>query len=129
MQFEACVTNGLTTIQPGMPAVRSIRSMPVCAAGNAGIFPAAREIEPQAGHRLPRRFEFGAFDMRIEIVVDRGAIDDLGDLIALVIVVEDIAVQRQRAVEQRVLRAQFEGIDEFRLEGQRMIDRSRSLRR
>ena len=42
------------------------------------------------------------------------------NLIVFVIVVEDIAVQRQRAIEQRVFRAEFEGIDEFRLERQRM---------
>ncbi len=58
--------------------------------------------------------------MRIEIQIDRRAVDDLGNLVVLVIVVEDIGVQRQRAIQQRVLRAQFERVDEFRLEGQRM---------
>ena len=122
MQFDACVGNGLTTIQPGMPAVRSIRSMPLSPLGERRIFPAAREIEFQAGHRLPVASTSAPFDMGIVIVVDRGAVDDLGNLIARVIVVEDIAVQCQRAVEQRVLGAQFEGLDIFRLEGQRMID-------
>ena len=52
--------------------------------------------------------------------IDRRAVDDSRNLIVLVIVIEDIAIERQRAVEQRVLRAQFKRIDEFRLEGQRM---------
>jgi hypothetical protein len=56
----------------------------------------------------------------IEVQIDRGAVDDLGDLIVLVIVVKEIAIQRQRAVQQRILRANLERIDEFRFEGQRM---------
>ena len=87
---------------------------------DARVFVAAREIEFEAGNRLPHRFQFGAFHRGIEIVVDRGAIHDARNLIACVIVEEDIAVQRQPAIQQRVLGAEFIGIDEFRLEGQRM---------
>ncbi len=86
----------------------------------ARIFITACKIEPQARQRFVSRLEFRAFDMRIEIVVDRSAIDDPGNLIRFIVIVENIAVQRQRAVQQRVLRAQLERVDEFRLERQRM---------
>ena len=120
MQLDASVTNGLTTIQPGLPAVRSIRSTDLIAFGERGIFPAAREIETQAGNWFIRRFKFRALHMGIEIVVDRRAIDDAGNLIIFVIVVENVAVQRQRPIKQRVFRTELKSIDEFRLEGQRV---------
>ena len=85
---------------------------------NPRVFIAARKFEFEAGHRLIGRFHFGAFHLGIEIVVDRGAVYDARDLIALVIVIEGVAVERQRAIEQRVLGAEFKGIDEFRFEGQ-----------
>ena len=89
------------------------------------VFPASGKIEVQAGSRLISGFELSAFHVRIEIVVDRRAVDDLRDLIAFVFVIEDIAVQRHGTVEKRVLAAQFECIDEFGLEGKRM-DRVRT---
>ncbi len=89
--------------------------------GERRIFPSAGKIEAQAGKRLIRRFDLGAFYMRVEVQIDRTAVDDLRDLIVLVIVVEDIAVQRQCAVKQRVFGAQLECIDEFRFERQRVI--------
>ncbi len=59
--------------------------------------------------------------MGVEILVDRGAVHDLRNLIALIIVIENTAVQRERAIEQSVLGAEFEGINEFGFERQRMI--------
>ena len=56
----------------------------------ARIFVTAREIELQAGNRLPGAFKFRALDGRIEIEVDRRAVDDLRDLVVFVVVVEDI---------------------------------------
>ena len=121
MQFDASVANGLTTIQPGdRRAVRSIRSMALWPLAIRGIFISAREGEFQTRRRFPARFQFGAFHRGVEIQIDRRAVHNFRNLIILVIVIEDIAVQRQRAVEQRVLGAQFIGIDEFRLERKRM---------
>ena len=71
---------------------------------DSGIFPAAREIKSQSGHRLPCRFQLGAFGMCIEVQIDRRPVDNLGNLVILVIVVEEITVQRQRAIQKRVLR-------------------------
>ena len=58
--------------------------------------------------------------MSIEVQIDRCPIDNLRDLIVLVVVVEKVTVQRQRAIEQRVLRAEFKCVDELWLECQRM---------
>ena len=83
---------------------------------DARVFITAREIEFQAGQWLPARFQFRTLNRRVEVEVDRGAIDDLRNLVALVIVIEDVAIQRQPAIEQRVLGSEFVGIDEFRRE-------------
>src|SRR5262249_18188578 len=88
--------------------------------GRARILPSAAEIEAQSGKRLVSRFEFGAFHMRVEIVVDGSGVDYAGNLIILVIVIEEIRVQRKRAVKQRVRRTQLERIHKFGLEGKRM---------
>ncbi len=81
------------------------------------VFVAAREAELQARHRFPCRLKFGAPHRGVEVQVHRGTIHDVGDLVAFVIVEEDVAVQRQCAVERRVLGAQFESIVEFGREG------------
>ncbi len=62
---------------------------------DGGVFPSAREVESQARQRFPCGFQFGAFGMGIEILIDRRTINDLRDLIILVIVIEDITVQRE----------------------------------
>src|SRR6185312_16489904 len=41
-------------------------------------------------------------------------------LIALVVVIENVAVESERAIACGILRAEFEGIDVFGFEGQRM---------
>ncbi len=87
---------------------------------NRGIFPTACEIEAEARERLPGRFDFRAFHMRIEIVVDRGAIDDAGDLIVLVVVIERVEIERQRAIKQRVLRTDLERVYKFWFERKRV---------
>jgi len=60
--------------------------------------------------------------MGVIVVVDRGAVDDLGNLIASVVIVEDVGVERQRIVQEAVLGPELEGLDIFRLESQRMND-------
>ncbi len=85
-----------------------------------GVFPAAREIESQARCRFPIRLHLGAFDLGVEIQIDRGAIDDFGNLIAFVVVIESACVECERAIEQRVLGAEFIGVDIFGCESQRM---------
>src|SRR5580692_12072556 len=55
MQFEVCVTNGLTTIQPGWPAVRSIRSI-ACEPLARPLFsypPAKLKRNPCIGSHVP----------------------------------------------------------------------------
>ncbi len=84
---------------------------------DGAILKAAREIEAQARNGLPGGFEFGALHMGVEIQVDRGAVHDLRNLIVLVVVEKHVGVQRQAAVQQRVLGAEFIGVDEFRREG------------
>ncbi len=83
MQLDALVTNGLTTIQSGFPAVRSIRSTALVTLCERGIFPPARKVEPQARNRFPSGFQFGALHVRIKILVDCGAVDNLRNLIVL----------------------------------------------
>ena len=125
MQFEACVDEWFDD-HPAGRAGRAIHQVDgALAIGDPGIFVSAGKIEPQARHRLPGGFQFRAFHRGVEIQIDRRAIHDFGNLIVFIIVVENIAVQRQRAVEQRVLGTQLEGIDEFRLERKRM---NRALR-
>src|SRR6185437_3598667 len=55
-----------------------------------------------------------------EIQIDRCPIHDLGNLISLVVIEKEIAVDGERAVKQGVLRAHLECIDIFRIERQRM---------
>ena len=106
------------------PARRTCRAVDqidgLLAIVDAGLFIAAREGEFEARRWLPGRFQFGAFHGGVEIQVDRGAIHDLRDLIALVIVEEDIAVECQRTVQRAVLGAEFEGVDIFRFESERV---------
>src|SRR6185437_12951681 len=85
---------------------------------DAAALKACGTVEAQAGNGLPGAFDFTAPDFRIEILVDGGAGYDLRDLIVLVIVEEEAAVQRDGAVAQRVLAADFISIDEFGTEGQ-----------
>ena len=83
MQFDGCVTNGFINTQPGM-ARRAVHQIDGgLAVLDARVFIAAREIEFQAGNRLIPRFQFGASHGGVEIVVDRRAVHDLGNLIAL----------------------------------------------
>ena len=66
--------------------------------------------------------EFGTLGMSVKVQVDRRAVDDLRNLIVLVIIIECVCVQRQRTIEQRVLGAEFERIDKFRVKRERMGD-------
>ena len=84
------------------------------------MFVTACEFELEAGRRFVGCLDFGALNRRIEIIVDRGAIHDAGYLVTLVVVEEDVAVERKCAVQQCVLSAQLIRIDKFRFEGQRM---------
>ncbi len=86
-----------------------------------GVFPSTSKIEPQAGDWFVACFKLGTLHLGAKVEVDGGAIDDFRNLIILIVVIEDVAVQCQRAIEQRVLGTQLERIDEFRLEGKRMI--------
>jgi hypothetical protein len=63
------------------------------------MFITAGKFESQTGRWFIRGFDFGSFDCCVKVQVDRRAIDDLGNLIALVIVVEDTAVEGNGAVE------------------------------
>src|SRR6185437_10877859 len=96
-----------------------------CTAGDRRLLPATGKIEPQAWYGLPVRLEFSTLHVSVVVGVDRGAIDDLRNLIASVVVVEHIAVDRQGTIEQCVLGAKFEGFNIFRLESQRMNDKRR----
>ena len=91
--------------------------MPV---GDPGVFVTAGEAESETGKGLIGRLDFGAFHRGIEIVVDGCAVHDAGNLITRIIVEEEVAVQRKRAIEQGVLGAEFIGIDELGLERDRM---------
>jgi hypothetical protein len=73
-------------------------------------------VQAQVVDRRPDRFQLQAVDRGVDVLVDRGAADDLGDLVALVVVVEAGGVQHQAAAEQGVLRSQLDGVDEFRRE-------------
>ena len=76
------------------------------------VLKSAGQVEDQPVDRLPCRLDFRALDVGVEIEVDRGAIDDLGYLVVLIVVQENIAVQRNRIVQQRVLRSELEGVDD-----------------
>ena len=109
MQFDDWPTDGFITTQSGM-ARRAVHQVDgVLVIVDARVFVTAGEAEFQARQRLPCRFEFRAPDRGVEIHVDRSAVHDLRNLIALVIVVEDIGVEGQRAVAaSRVLRSEFD---------------------
>src|SRR6185437_16743698 len=77
----------------------------------------AAKRESQTRNRLPSRLKLCPLDRGIEIQIDRGTIDDLGNLITLVVVKEDIPIQRQTAVERRILRTKLISVYEFRLKG------------
>ena len=64
------------------------------AVGHAGVLVAALEAQAQVLQRPPVDLQFGAPDLGVEVQVDRRAIDDL-ESDSLVVVVEDVAVQRQ----------------------------------
>ena len=121
MQFDASSRERFDDHPVGITcrAVHQIDSL--IAFGESGVFPSTGEIKAQTRQWLPSRFNFRALYMRVKIEIDRRAIDNLGDLIIFVIVVEDIAVQRQRAVQQSILASQLERIDEFGFERQRVI--------
>ena len=78
------------------------------------------------GSQQPKTFavdqmiEFRAFDGGVEIQIDRRAVDDFRYLIAFVIVVKNVSIERQRAIEQRIFGAQFERIHKFGCERRRM---------
>src|SRR3546814_20375307 len=71
----------------------------------------------------------------LDIVVDRGAGDDLAELQILVFIIEGREVQLERAVVEGVLRPNFERIDLFGLEAfghfedrlQRWVDAARFI--
>ena len=89
MQLEACVTNGLTTIQSGFGRVGAIHQIDgLGALCKTRIFVAAGEIEPQAREPAPKSLPVPHLSRGVEIQVDRGAIHDSGNLIILVIVIE-----------------------------------------
>src|SRR6185437_857880 len=60
----------------------------------ACMFVTSGKLELQAGKRFISRLDLRTFYGCIEIVVDRGAIYDAGDLISLVIVEKDVSVER-----------------------------------
>ena len=76
-------------------------------------------VQAQMAGRLEDRFQLGAPDLGVEILVDRGVRFDLRDLIALVIVEEGVAVQHEPAAQQRILGPDLEGVDIFGGEGRR----------
>src|SRR3546814_7163720 len=59
------------------------------------------------------RFGLEPIDVGADIVVDRGAGDDLAELQILVFIIEGREVQLERAVAEGVLRHNFERIDLF----------------
>src|SRR5262249_9209915 len=69
---------------------------------------------------LPHSLELGTFYVSVEIQIDRGPIHDLRYLISFVVVVERAAIECQCTIKERVFRTEFEGVNEFRLESQRV---------
>src|SRR6185437_15314240 len=78
------------------------------------------EAEFQAGQRRPGCFDFGTPNRGIEVQIDGCAINNLGNLIILVFIIEDISIQSERAIQRAVFRSQFKRVVEFRFEGQWM---------
>jgi len=77
-------------------------------------------VDGEIADRRPNTLELGAIDLGIDVQIDRRFVDDRGDLIARVVVVEHVGVQGQRAAQQGILGADFVGVDEFRIVGQRI---------
>src|SRR6185437_13975847 len=69
---------------------------------DARIFIAAGELESEARSWFVSRFDFGAVDRGIEIVVDGRAVNNAGYLISRVVIMERIGVEGHRAVQQRI---------------------------
>src|SRR6185437_2051493 len=80
----------------------------------------ASKLKSQAWSRFIGSFNLGTLHCGIEIVVDGRAINNPRDLIALVVVKEDVSVECDGTVQQRIFGSQLKGIYKFRFEGQRM---------
>ena len=53
-----------------------------------GVEVTDRRVQAQAFQRLPDRLELGAVDFGVDVLVDRGPVDDLRNLVAFIVVVE-----------------------------------------
>ena len=73
-------------------------------------------VELPIGIRRIEEFTFHAPQFGVDVLVDRGAVHDLGDLEAVIGVMPRGHVGDHMAVEQRVLGTDFKGIERFRLE-------------
>ena len=63
IQFDACVTKGLTTIQPGVPAVGWFNIYFRCRfTRRSGVFPTTCEVERQTRYRT--QLNWGAAGLR-----------------------------------------------------------------
>src|SRR3546814_718773 len=86
-------------------------------------------VDPKIARRREHRLEFQPPHLRVEILVHRRPVPDLGDLIILVIIIEAREIQGQRPVHQAVLGADFKGIDEFGLERRAIFHAGQRQRR
>src|SRR3546814_13161453 len=77
---------------------------------------------PPRSTRTDTLFPYTTLFRSVEILVDRGAILDLRHLIIGIIIIEGGGIERQRAVHEAVLGADFKGVDIFRLERRAIID-------
>ena len=78
--------------------------------------------------RSQDRLELETPDIGIDRVVNRGSRDDAAELQVLVLVVEAREINLCRAIQECVLRADFEGIDLFRIEAVRNREDRRQWR-
>src|SRR6185437_6608907 len=82
------------------------------------MFISPRKAKFESGRRLVGGFDFCAFDGGIEVEIDRCAVNDLGNLVTLVIVVKHIAVEGNGAIQQGILGADLKGVNVFWFERQ-----------
>ena len=77
---------------------------------------AGAHVDRQLIGRAEDRFGFKAVDLRADVVVDRGPGNNTAQLETLIVIVEAGQIEDDLAVGERVLRTDFIGIDEFRIE-------------
>src|SRR5665213_49456 len=85
-------------------------------------------IELQLVDRRPEELAFHAPELGIDVLVNRSAVHDLGNLEALIIVVPGTEIRDQRSIEQRVLRTHFKRVKRFRCKGKREDARNQRRR-